>query len=115
GNAVDSRFALPPEFFMFGDGDDDERTDCYLNSLQRSEEHTSELQSRRDVVCRLLLEKKQYSQWDFDQGNLAATLGHDLQYIDASLASRYQFGTTTQFGIPDIGGSPARVDRKSVV
>src|SRR6266496_6802085 len=29
----------------------------------RSEEHTSELQSRRDLVCRLLLEKKkQYNQ-----------------------------------------------------
>src|SRR5690349_22567829 len=27
----------------------------------RSEEHTSELQSRRDVVCRLLHEKKRYS------------------------------------------------------
>src|SRR5204862_5674741 len=26
--------------------------------LTRSEEHTSELQSRRDLVCRLLLEKK---------------------------------------------------------
>src|SRR5204862_8200502 len=26
--------------------------------LSRSEEHTSELQSRRDLVCRLLLEKK---------------------------------------------------------
>src|SRR5438874_9067566 len=26
--------------------------------LARSEEHTSELQSRRDLVCRLLLEKK---------------------------------------------------------
>src|SRR6201989_3713721 len=26
---------------------------------RRSEEHTSELQSRRDLVCRLLLEKKQ--------------------------------------------------------
>src|SRR5690349_22831589 len=26
--------------------------------LGRSEEHTSELQSRRDLVCRLLLEKK---------------------------------------------------------
>src|SRR5690349_24768666 len=25
---------------------------------KRSEEHTSELQSRRDIVCRLLLEKK---------------------------------------------------------
>src|SRR5438874_3834388 len=30
-----------------------------LNSVMlRSEEHTSELQSRRDLVCRLLLEKK---------------------------------------------------------
>src|SRR2546421_1970367 len=27
-------------------------------SLSRSEEHTSELQSRSDLVCRLLLEKK---------------------------------------------------------
>src|SRR5690349_22125142 len=27
-------------------------------TLSRSEEHTSELQSRRDLVCRLLLEKK---------------------------------------------------------
>src|SRR5690349_22715855 len=29
--------------------------------LTRSEEHTSELQSRRDLVCRLLLEKKNRS------------------------------------------------------
>src|SRR5206468_10440231 len=29
-----------------------------MNFLQRSEEHTSELQSRSDLVCRLLLEKK---------------------------------------------------------
>src|SRR5438874_5818800 len=29
-----------------------------LNAALRSEEHTSELQSRRDLVCRLLLEKK---------------------------------------------------------
>src|SRR5438874_7147579 len=27
---------------------------------KRSEEHTSELQSRRDLVCRLLLEKKKW-------------------------------------------------------
>src|SRR5690349_23586521 len=27
-------------------------------TVDRSEEHTSELQSRRDLVCRLLLEKK---------------------------------------------------------
>src|SRR5204863_8505274 len=29
-----------------------------LLKANRSEEHTSELQSRRDLVCRLLLEKK---------------------------------------------------------
>src|SRR5207249_5494641 len=29
----------------------------------RSEEHTSELQSRFDLVCRLLLEKKKRQQW----------------------------------------------------
>src|SRR5690349_22104808 len=29
-----------------------------ISPVARSEEHTSELQSRRDLVCRLLLEKK---------------------------------------------------------
>src|SRR5438874_8860181 len=33
-------------------------------SRGRSEEHTSELQSRRDLVCRLLLEKKKISHGD---------------------------------------------------
>src|SRR5690349_22772692 len=31
---------------------------CATAPPPRSEEHTSELQSRRDLVCRLLLEKK---------------------------------------------------------
>src|SRR5690349_23205088 len=31
----------------------------------RSEEHTSELQSRRDLVCRLLLEKKKIKTCNF--------------------------------------------------
>src|SRR5690349_23900158 len=33
------------------------RVDAFVHH-HRSEEHTSELQSRRDLVCRLLLEKK---------------------------------------------------------
>src|SRR5262245_64539064 len=32
----------------------------YATSTSRSEEHTSELQSLRHLVCRLLLEKKKY-------------------------------------------------------
>src|SRR2546422_5173313 len=31
---------------------------CFASSVSRSEEHTSELQSRLHLVCRLLLEKK---------------------------------------------------------
>src|SRR2546421_7789484 len=34
---------------------------------QRSEEHTSELQSRSDLVCRLLLEKKKKKKEDDDR------------------------------------------------
>src|SRR5690349_22634830 len=34
------------------------RADVTKKAGPRSEEHTSELQSRRDLVCRLLLEKK---------------------------------------------------------
>src|SRR5204863_1763414 len=34
------------------------RRTCRGRCGRRSEEHTSELQSRRDLVCRLLLEKK---------------------------------------------------------
>src|SRR2546422_4306836 len=34
------------------------RRDLLLDSALRSEEHTSELQSRLHLVCRLLLEKK---------------------------------------------------------
>src|SRR5260221_3613863 len=41
---------------------DAERTSlCQLRPYRRSEEHTSELQSHSDLVCRLLLEKKKTS------------------------------------------------------
>src|SRR5437868_8410562 len=39
-------------FLLSGDPHDEDKV--------RSEEHTSELQSRFDLVCRLLLEKKKY-------------------------------------------------------
>src|SRR5437588_9379656 len=37
------------------------RTSCSMLKKMRSEEHTSELQSHSDLVCRLLLEKKNWS------------------------------------------------------
>src|SRR5690349_23488134 len=36
-----------------------------LDAGTRSEEHTSELQSRRDLVCRLLLEKKKNNKYEY--------------------------------------------------
>src|SRR2546422_6546583 len=39
----------------------DERLQDVLLDVERSEEHTSELQSRLHLVCRLLLEKKKTS------------------------------------------------------
>src|SRR5699024_11553239 len=36
-------------------------SNTFVATLTRSEEHTSELQSRFDLVCRLLLEKKKYN------------------------------------------------------
>src|SRR5258705_2673571 len=63
-----------------------------LNSLKRSEEHTSELQSLRHLVCRLLLEKKKKTQesraLDAVQLRIAlhlrALVSRSLQYLRES-------------------------------
>src|SRR5207249_7054670 len=59
----------------------------------RSEEHTSELQSRFDLVCRLLLEKK----------NLAMALASGAIDIEGSLAAVY-----SAFRVPWIHRLPLR-------
>lgn len=47
--------------------------------------------------------------WDFNQGDLRATVGQDLQYFNAQVQADTTFGTTTSFGIADIDGQPANV------
>src|SRR5690349_22093989 len=44
-----------------------------VRARRRSEEHTSELQSRRDLVCRLLLEKKKKKTQIYDLATVLAT------------------------------------------
>src|SRR5215469_9592392 len=53
---------------------------CRTKCPSRSEEHTSELQSRRELVCRLLLEKKKY------------------RYKDASCDCIYETDTNCTYG-----------------
>src|SRR5207253_11247897 len=43
---------------IYGQMKDKENLQSVLDDVRRSEEHTSELQSRGHLVCRLLLEKK---------------------------------------------------------
>src|SRR5256885_8820451 len=45
-----------------------------INSILRSEEHTSELQSPCNLVCRLLLEKK--------KKNIAHLIRHTISYLN---------------------------------
>src|SRR5690349_11981240 len=52
---------------------------------RRSEEHTSELQSRRDVVCRLLLEKNKANH----SPPLLCAAGHSLFFADAPARDPY--------------------------
>src|SRR5438034_6505993 len=46
------------ERLPLGHRDQHTRCEALLREVARSEEHTSELQSHSDLVCRLLLEKK---------------------------------------------------------
>src|SRR2546430_11259555 len=57
--ALDDVFGVPaPDLRMAQQGKQSVRP---AQPLQRSEEHTSELQSQSNLVCRLLLEKKKKS------------------------------------------------------
>src|SRR5437868_9257361 len=53
-----------------------------FGNLKRSEEHTSELQSRFDLVCRLLLEKKNFKAPPFqhvlDKSSTRDSTSHNL-------------------------------------
>src|SRR4051812_20316546 len=49
-------------------------------------------------------------QWDFNNGDLAPTTGSvPLTYLDAATQTGSAFGTTTSFGIADVGGSAAKI------
>src|SRR2546430_7140598 len=60
GNDPNTRFRLhlEPEFIPVASADGWQISNPPILSMARSEEHTSELQSQSNIVCRLLLEKK---------------------------------------------------------
>src|SRR5436309_8734358 len=54
----EKRFLHALNYCMVLPGPEAQQLATYIGWMMRSEEHTSELQSRENLVCRLLLEKK---------------------------------------------------------
>src|SRR5258706_10474006 len=54
---------------------------CGRGDLRRSEEHTSELQSLTNLVCRLLLEKKKKKKTNNDHGELRGQARRDVREL----------------------------------
>src|SRR5690606_740992 len=82
-----AREVLPPDVYAnFATGSGDEET-VAVNEAARSEEHTSELQSREKLVCRLLLEKKNVADTDYNVSLYAscATQPPSAQFYTLSL------------------------------
>src|SRR2546430_8811456 len=68
-------------------------------STLRSEEHTSELQSQSNLVCRLLLEKKKKKQKRHTCGPWTITSDQDTRHLEPESASDYTHRST----LVDIG------------
>src|SRR5260221_7488192 len=58
-------------------------------SIERSEEHTSELQSHSDLVCRLLLEKKK----QYSARHCIATALHNYEHLTLSNGDGSRIGS----------------------
>ena len=50
-----------------------------------------------------------FGQWNFDAGNLSASVGSPMTYRDAAAQAATTFGSTAGFGLPGINGNPANV------
>src|SRR5204863_6425049 len=80
-----------------------------VSHTSRSEEHTSELQSRRDLVCRLLLEKKKTQAF---QAHASRAQPHPVSRAGLSAESVAQLpgaaGLEPGHGVGDLHGASAR-------
>ncbi len=117
-----ARRALMPTAILFGDGDQDERRAMYVNSIQiragrLSDAEIVQLGGPSAAGIPVAVPKSNVTgQWDFEFADLGASIGADLKYFDptfdgptGSSENKTDFGATTDFGIDDIGGSPAKV------
>jgi len=117
-----ARRALQPTAILFGDGDQDERRVMYVNSVQVRAGRISDAEAvllggpSAAGIPAVIPKSTVTGQWDFEFADLGATVGTPLAYFDSTFDGplgladdKTTFGTTTDFGIADIGGTPAKV------
>src|SRR2546430_11076400 len=78
-----------------------------VSSMVRSEEHTSELQSQSNLVCRLLLEKKKRSE-PYLLEELAAVLVRPERIVDREHDAFYSAALQRGEDVPSAAQSPFR-------
>jgi hypothetical protein len=114
------RRALQPTAILFGDGDQDERREMWVNSIQIRPGRISDAEAAllggpsAAGIPVALTTSTVTGQWDFEFGDLGATVGTPLQYFDGASGVTQAgtvFGTTAQLGLADINGEPAKVMR----
>jgi len=117
GANIDGRYSLPSEIFLFNDGDDNEQSTVLVNSIQfRASALTdAEVAALGGPSAAGIPEPQTTSpsikgHWTFD-GNLDATVGSPIAYIDNSIASHYSLNTSGQGAgadVPAINGQATR-------
>src|SRR5476649_648071 len=63
----------------------------FCPTSNRSEEHTSELQSHSDLVCRLLLEKKKAGPMTMLEQSLDSALAQTYDHVDIVICDSFFF------------------------
>jgi hypothetical protein len=117
GANIDGRFSLPSEIFMFNDGDDNEQSTVYVSSVQfrpvaLTDDEVAALggPSAAGIPSPDTVSPNIKAHWAFD-GDLQATVGADLTYIDNAISGHYAFGTSGQGSfadVPGINGQPVK-------
>jgi len=113
-----NRRAMLPTALLFADGDQDERRQWWVSSVQVREGKLTDAQMAAlggpsaNKIPVVIPETTVTGQWDFDQGNLAATVGKPLQYFDGptgATATETTFGTCSSMGVALINGQDAHI------
>jgi len=118
-NSLDTaRRAWQPTVLLFADGDGDDRAPCAVKSIQVRDGKLSDPEMVMlgapdgSPIPQQIPTTTVTGQWDFQFGDLSATIGNDLQYFDGptgSTAAGTQFGTCSSLGIPTIGSVDAHI------